>query len=169
MTRVVVVLGYSDGGVGELHTVCAERLARAAEVSTEDDVVVLSGWARVPHTPSEAGLMRAAWRGAGKRVHVDEDARTTAENAANAVRHILEEHANEVLIVTSVWHAARARVAFRWLLRGTGVRVAVVTASEKSHNRRARVRELAVWPLLPAQLAAVGRAGRVSLRGRSSE
>ena len=56
-TRVVVVLGYSDTGRGELHPVCAARLARAAEVTTSDDVVVLSGWARVPHMHSEADLM----------------------------------------------------------------------------------------------------------------
>ena len=49
-TRVVVVLGYSDGARSELHPVCAARLARAAEVTTSDDVVVLSGWARSRHT-----------------------------------------------------------------------------------------------------------------------
>jgi DUF218 domain len=152
----VVVLGYSDAGAGELHPVCAERLALAAEVSTEDDVVVLSGWARVPHTPSEAGLMRAAWRGAASRVYVDEDARTTAENAANAVRHILDERASDVLLVTSSWHAARARAAFRWLLRRRPVTVSVLTTG-RSLSGRARVRELALWPLLPLQLRTASR------------
>ncbi len=52
--RLVVVLGYSDSGRGELHPECAARLERAAEVTTADDVVVLWGWARVPHTYSEA-------------------------------------------------------------------------------------------------------------------
>jgi hypothetical protein len=156
MTRVVVVLGYSDAGAGELHPVCAERLARAAEVATEDDVVVLSGWARVPHSPSEAGLMRAAWRGAARRVYVDEDARTTAENAANAVRHILDEGASTVLLVTSSWHAGRARAALRWLLRGRPVTVSVLT-TERSLSGRARARELALWPLLPLQLRTASR------------
>ena len=59
--RVVVVLGYADGGRDALHPVAAARLARAAEISTDDDVVVLSGWARVPGTRSEAELMAAAW------------------------------------------------------------------------------------------------------------
>ena len=45
--RVIVVLGYSDGGRGALHPDRGARLARAAEISTADDVVVLSGWARV--------------------------------------------------------------------------------------------------------------------------
>ena len=58
--RVVVVLGYSDGGRGELHPVCAARLERAAEIATSEDVVVLSGWARVSGTHSEAALMRHA-------------------------------------------------------------------------------------------------------------
>ncbi len=65
--RVVVVLGYSDGGCDVLHPVGAARLARAAEVSTEEDVVVLSGWARVAGTRSEAELMAAAWKGQAAR------------------------------------------------------------------------------------------------------
>ena len=81
--RLVVVLGYSDSGRGELHPECAARLERAAEVTTADDVVVLSGWARVPHTYSEAELMRAAWRGAAHEVVVDPDARTTVENMSS--------------------------------------------------------------------------------------
>src|SRR4029079_3415504 len=51
--RIIVVLGYSDGGAGTIHPICASRVARAAEISTPDDVVVLSGWARVPGTRSE--------------------------------------------------------------------------------------------------------------------
>ena len=105
-SRVIVVLGYSDGGGGELHPVCAARLERAAELSTDADVVVLSGWARVPGTHSEAELMRAAWRGAAREVVVDPDARTTAENMANALNDILRVGAREVVVVTSSWHAA---------------------------------------------------------------
>ena len=122
-TRLVVVLGYSDARRGELHPVCAARLARAAEVTTPDDVVVLSGWARVPHTYSEAELMQAAWRGAAREVVVDPDARTTVENMANALNDVLRVGAHEVLVVTSSWHAPRAKAALRWLLRHTGFRV----------------------------------------------
>jgi uncharacterized SAM-binding protein YcdF (DUF218 family) len=157
MSRVVVVLGYSDGGASELHPVCAARLARAAEIAAADDVVVLSGWARVRHTPSEASLMNAAWAGEAARVFVDEDARTTAENATNAVRHVLDEGADEVVIVTSSWHAGRARAAFRWLLRGSGVRVSIDTPL-RARDPRARARELVLWPLLPLQLAAARKA-----------
>jgi uncharacterized SAM-binding protein YcdF (DUF218 family) len=154
-TRVVVVLGYSDGGRGELHPVCAARLALAAELTSADDVVVLSGWARVPDTHSEAELMRAAWRGPAREVVVDPDARTTVENMANALNDVLRVGAREVLVVTSSWHAARAKAALRWLLRSTGIRVR--TATPPGGSLRETLRELALWPLLPFQLWHVGR------------
>ena len=155
MTRVIVVLGYSDGGAGQLHPVCAARLERAAELSTDADVVVLSGWARVPGTHAEADLMRAAWRGAAREVVVDPDARTTAENVANALNDILRVGAREVVVVTSSWHAARAKAALRWLLRHTGITVRSVVPPGRSW--RAALRELTLWPLLPFQLWWVGR------------
>ena len=153
--RVVVVLGYSSGDRDHLHPVCAARLARAAEVATADDVVVLSGWARVPDGISEAELMRAAWRGSAREVVVDPDARTTVENMANALNDVLRVGAREVLVVTSSWHAPRAKTALRWLLLHTGVRVRSV--SPRGTSRRAAARELALWPLLPFQLWAAGR------------
>jgi hypothetical protein len=155
-TRVVLVLGYSDGGgLGELHPVCAARLARAAEVTTSDDVVVLSGWARVPHTRSEAELMRAAWCGEAREVVVDPDARTTVDNAANALNDIVRSGAREVLIVTSSWHAPRAQAALRWLLRSTEIHVRAVSPPERSV--RAALLELPLWLLLPFQLWLAGR------------
>jgi len=153
--RLVVVLGYSDSGRGERHPECAARLERAAEVTTADDVVVLSGWARVPHTYSEAELMRAAWRGAAHEVVVDPDARTTVENMANALNDVLRVGAKEVVVVTSSWHAPRAKSALRWLLRHTGIRVRSV--SPPGGSRRAAAREFVLWPLLPFQLWAAGR------------
>lgn len=149
-TRVVVVLGYSDGGRGELHPVCAARLARAVEVTTADDVVVLSGWARVPHTHSEAELMYAAWRGQAREVVVDPDARTTVDNMANAMNDIARTGAREALVVTSSWHAPRAKAALRWLLRSTEVHVHAVTPPERSV--RAALLEMPLWLLLPFQL-----------------
>lgn len=154
--RVVVVLGYSDGGRGELHRVGAARLARAAEVSTPEDVVVLSGWARVPGTRSEAELMAAAWTGSARELVVDPDARTTVGNAANALDDICRVGAREVVVVTSRWHAARAKAAFRLLLRGSGVSVTAAFPPEP-WNARAAMRELTLWALLPLQLAALRR------------
>jgi uncharacterized SAM-binding protein YcdF (DUF218 family) len=155
VSRVVVVLGYSDGGRDELHEECAARLARAAEIATTDDVVVLSGWARVRGTRSEAELMRAAWRGQAREVVVDPDARTTVENMANALNDVLRVGAREVVVVTSSWHAPRAKAALRWLLLHTGVRVR--SASPAGRSRRASLREVVLWPLLPFQLWAAGR------------
>ena len=153
--RVVVVLGYWVGHRAELHPVCAARLERAAEVATGDDVVVLSGWARLPHTHSEAELMHAAWRGVAREVVVDPDARTTVENMANALNDVLRVGAHEVLVVTSSWHAPRAKAALRWLLRHTGVKVR--STSPAGRSRKAALRELALWPLLPFQLWVAGR------------
>lgn len=154
-TRVVVVLGYSDGPHEELHPVAAARLERAAAIVTTDDVVVLSGWARTPHGRSEAELMRASWRGIAREVVVDPDARTTVENLANALNDVLRVGARDVVIVTSSWHAARAKAAMRWLLRHTGIKVR--SASPPGRSRAAVLREIVLWPLLPWQLWAVGR------------
>jgi len=148
--RVVVVLGYSDGGRDRLHPVAAARLARAAEVATADDLVVLSGWARVAGTRSEAELMAAAWSGAARELVVDPDARTTVGNAANALDDIRRVGAREVVVVTSRWHAPRAKAAFRLLLHGSGVRVTAAYPLEE-RNLRAVLRELPLWVLLPAQ------------------
>ena len=149
--RVIVVLGYSDGGLDALHPVGAARLARAAEISTAADVVVLSGWARVPGTQSEAELMASAWHGSAVQLVVDPDARTTVGNAANALDDIRRSGALEVVVVTSRWHAARARAAFRLLLRGSGVRVRSASPPEQ-RDLRASARELILWPLLPFQV-----------------
>ena len=115
--RVIVVLGYSDGGRGELHPDREQRGSRGPPRSPpSDDVVVLSGWARVPGTRSEAELMAAAWQGRARELVVDPDARTTVGNAMNALNDIRRVGAREVVVVTSRWHAPRAKAAFRLLL-----------------------------------------------------
>lgn len=153
--RLIAVLGYSAGSRDALHPVCAARLARAAELSTDEDVIVLSGWARSGDAESGAALMAAAWSGAAREVVVDPVARTTVENAHNAVNDVLRVGAREVLVVTSSWHAPRARIAFRWLLRFTGVKVR--SASPPGRSLAASLRELPLWALLPFQLARADR------------
>ena len=150
-TRVIVVLGYSDGGAGTIHPVCAARVARAAELATTDDVVVLSGWARVPGTRSEAELMAAAWSGVAREVVVDPDAQTTVGNARNALDDIVRAGVDEVVVVTSRWHAARAGAAFRLLLRGRRVHVGTAYPAEP-FALWPSLRELPLWLLLPLQL-----------------
>jgi uncharacterized SAM-binding protein YcdF (DUF218 family) len=151
VTRVVVVLGYSNGDRDALHPICAARLDRAAELTTTQDLVVLSGWSRVPTGRSEAELMAESWLGAAGQVVVDPDARSTVENAANAIPDVERAGADIVLVVTSRWHAARALAAFRWLLRGRGVRVCAAWPAHPS-SLRDRARELPLWFLLPVQL-----------------
>ena len=150
--RVVAVLGFSSRGGGGLHPVCAARVRRAGELTTADDVVVLSGWARSRGARSEAELMRRAWHGAAARIVLDDGARHTAENAVHAARVARELGAAEVLVVTSRWHAPRAALLFRWYLRGSGVGVRM--ASVRGPLAPGSVaREAAVWPLVPAQIA----------------
>jgi uncharacterized SAM-binding protein YcdF (DUF218 family) len=160
--RVVVVLGYSERGEQGLHPVCRARLEAAARIARPGDTVVLSGWSRDGRTEPEAVVMRAAWRGTAARLVVDPDARTTAENAVNAVDDVRRSGATEVVVVTSRWHAARARAAFALALRGAGVAVRVASPPDPG-RLRARLRELALWPLLPFQ---VRRGRRGSTRPR---
>ncbi len=150
--RLIVVLGYSDGGRGVLHPVCAQRLAHAATIATEDDVVVFSGWARVPGTRPEADLMAEAWTGRASDLVVDPDAPTTVGNATNSVDDVHRTGATEVVIVTSRWHAPRAAAAFRWRLRNTDATV-VATAAPDSGSVWRSLGELARWVILPLQLA----------------
>ena len=150
--RAIVVLGYSDAGRDKLHPVCARRLQHAAKISTARDVVVFSGWARVPGTRPEAELMAEAWTGSAGEIVVDPDARTTVENATNALNDVTRAGVVEVVVVTSRWHAPRAAAAFAWRLRDTGARVVTSTPWEE-HNLRGWLRELPRWVVLPLQLA----------------
>ncbi|MGH3042371.1 MAG: YdcF family protein [Gaiellaceae bacterium] len=164
--RLIVVLGYSDGRRQELHPICAARLEHAARLASDGDAVLLSGWSRRPGRLPEAELMRRAWTGPAEILLSDPDARITAENAANAAAHARELGADEVLVVTSSWHRARARVLFRSLL--PGVQLAVVGARTPG-SPRVYLRELAVFPLVPVQLGLVRwasrRGGAVAARG----
>lgn len=158
--RVVAVLGYSAGGGGDLHPVCEARVVHAASLSRGDDVVVLSGWAPRAGAPSEAELMRRAWQGAAARLLLDDGATHTAHNAAHVALLARREDACEVVIVTSGWHAPRARAMVRWALRGSGIPASVAPAPGP-RPRGALVREALIWPLAPAQAALGSRPRRV--------
>jgi len=153
--RLIAVLGYSNGA-GGLHPVCAERLENAARVATPADAVLLSGWARRGNGPSEAELMATAWQGAAGRVLLDRTARSTYGNVRGVAAAALELGIRDVVLVTSGWHARRASALLRAALRGTGLRVRVASTAERG-TRRARLRELACWPLVPLQAALVVR------------
>ena len=148
MTRLIAVLGYSDDTTAELHPVCGARLAIAAEEARSDDVVLFSGWARGSGLASEAELMLASWTGSGCTRLVDRAARTTLGNAiavARAARHV---DADEVILVTSRWHARRAATLVRAALRGSGTTLRVASAEEPLPPAR-RLREAASWLVTP--------------------
>ena len=144
--RLVAVLGYSARGDQGLHPVCAARVARAAEVASEEDTVVLTG-------RPEAELMHAAWQGRALRVVCETDAGVTAESAAHVARLARELGADEVIVVTSWWHCRRTAFLFRRALRGGGV--AVSTVGAPTWSGPLLFREAAAYALLPVQIRRV--------------
>jgi hypothetical protein len=153
--RLIAILGYSNGD-STLHEVCAARLRRAEMETRPDDVVLLSGWARRRAPRSEAELMAEAWRGTAGNLVVSCDARSTFGNAGAAAEAVRRFGAHEVVLVTSAWHQRRAAALFRAALRGTGVRL-VLAPAEGTVNRKARMRELLCWALVPVQGAIAAR------------
>ena len=131
MTRLVAVLGFSDGTCTDLHPVCSARLARAAEEIEADDIVLFSGWARRGASSPEADLMAASWSEPVRARLVDREARTTLGNAIAVARAAREVRADEVVVVTSRWHARRAGVLVRAALLGSGATLRVAAADEE--------------------------------------
>jgi hypothetical protein len=140
--RLVAVLGYSPRRGDGLHEVCAARVRHAQALARADDAVLLTG---------EADLMGAAW---ARAVTLDPQARNTRENAAAVASAARELGATEVVLVTSAWHAFRARVLVRAAL---GRSAATVTSSSPAGWRPLRLvaREAACFAILPLQVIAV--------------
>jgi uncharacterized SAM-binding protein YcdF (DUF218 family) len=149
MTRLVAVLGYSGRHGGDLHEICVARVAHAQTVVREDDAVLLSG---------EAELMNGTWPGADALL--DPRARNTRENALAVGRAVRTLEADEVLVITSQWHALRARMLVRAALGGTKTRVSSSSPRGRPPLTLA-LRELACLGVLPLQMLSV-------LRSRSS-
>jgi len=151
------VLGFSNGrGAGELHPVCVARLRRAEREAREDDVVLLSGWARRRAAPSEAELMARSWRGPSSRLLVDRNARSTVGNAVSAAAAARSVGAHEVVLVTSSWHGRRAAALVRAAVRDSGSGVSLALTDEPASTRE-RVREAACWLVFPLQRAVARR------------
>ncbi len=119
--RLVAVLGYSGRWTDGLHAICAERLRHAEGVAT--DAVLLSGWARRQDAAGEVELMRKAWSGGDVPLLTDTKARNTRENALGVAETARRLAADEVVVVTSGWHAFRARTLVRAALRKPSVSV----------------------------------------------
>jgi uncharacterized SAM-binding protein YcdF (DUF218 family) len=120
--RLVAVLGYSDRKTSGLHPICIERLRHAETLVSAGDVVLLSGWGRGGRAVPEAELMRNAWNGAPASLLTDETARNTRQNAMSVAKTARRVGATEVTVVTSWWHALRARLLVRAALPGVQIR-----------------------------------------------
>ena len=157
MSRLVAVLGHSDGRRAGLHPVCAARLERAAALVENDDLLLFSGWARHGVPAAEAELMARAWTRPVQRIFLDRGARTTTGNAIGIARAARTLGVDEVVVVTSSWHGRRAQALVRAALAGSGTRVEVATTGEPARPS-ARARELACWSLVPVLAAVAARA-----------
>lgn len=153
--RLVAVLGYSGRRRHGLHDVCAERLRHAEQLVGDGDTVLLSGWARHRNGTGEAQLMREAWQGAGAELVSDASARNTRQNALGVADAARKLGAAEVVVVTSSWHAPRARA----LVQAALPDVSVQTSCPPGRRPLTLVvREIVCLAALPYHLARV-RAG----------
>ena len=143
------MLGYSDRGSPGLHPVCSARLGRAEQEARPEDVVLFSGWARGPLGRfAEADLMARAWQAPVRTKVVDRGARTTFGNAMGVARLARELDVDEVVLVTSSWHARRAQALVRAALLGSATEIRVVTTDEQASRTRS-LREFASWAVVP--------------------
>ena len=143
--RLVAVLGYSGRRNRELHAVCESRVRHAETL--EGDAFLLSG---------EAELMQGAWRGG--EVELDPQARNTRENARAVAAAARRLEADEIVVVTSGWHAFRARTLVRAALRDPSVQVRS-SSPPGPRPPKLLVRELACLAVLPLQLLMAQQAG----------
>jgi hypothetical protein len=153
--RLIAVLGYSTGRGEDLHTVCAARLARAAQEATADDAVLLTGWSRRRARVSEAELMADAWPGDAHTLHVDTVARTTSGNARAIAQAARRLKPAEIVVVTSGWHGRRASALVRAWARDLAP--VVLAPTEERGRLRDRARELACWIVVPLEPARASR------------
>jgi uncharacterized SAM-binding protein YcdF (DUF218 family) len=156
--RLVAVLGYSGRRGRGLHELCAQRLRHAEGLVAEDDAVLLSGWSRHRDDSSEAALMRHAWKVGDTEIIEDATATSTRGNAASVAETARRLGVTAVTVVTSRWHAPRARALVRAALPGTSVE----TSSPPGRPPATLLaRELACLAVLPYQLARLRAARRV--------
>jgi hypothetical protein len=142
--RLVAVLGYSGRRADGLHALCAARVRHAEELVREGDAVLLSG---------EADVMCGAWN--GREVLLDPAARNTRQNAAGVAAAARRLGADEIVVVTSSWHAYRARKLVRAALPPS---VSVSSSSPPGRGPlKLLVRELACLAALPLHLAQLRR------------
>ncbi len=93
--------------------------------------------------------MARGWSGGEDLILLDTAARTTHGNVIGAAAAARALSAREVVLVTSGWHARRAAL----LLRAVCGLPVVLAATDDRGTAGCRVRELACWLFVPAQLA----------------
>jgi len=155
--RLVAVLGYSPRRWQGLHAICAERLSYAEGIAGETDAVLISGWARHQDAAGEVELMLQAWKGEDATLLSDTKARNTRENALGVAAAARRLDAREVVVVTSSWHAFRARTLVRAALREPGVSVQSASPSGRPPVTLL-ARELVCLVVLPVELIRLRRA-----------
>ncbi len=92
--------------------------------------------------------MAQSWKTPVRARIVDHSARTTLGNAIVVGQATRRLDANEVVIVTSSWHARRAGFLVRASLLGSGARLRVVKTEETTTPRHG-LRELVAWVAVP--------------------
>ena len=143
--RLVAVLGYSGFRGRGLHAICLARLRHGEALAHGDDTLLVSG---------EAALMRDASN--RPDVVVDGAARNTRENARGVAATAHELGATEVVVVTSSWHALRARTLVR---AAVGPDVQVSSSSPPGRpSPRLALREVACLAVLPLHARALAHA-----------
>jgi uncharacterized SAM-binding protein YcdF (DUF218 family) len=100
--------------------------------------------------------MQAAWSRDDVPVVLDHSAQTTAGNAAAVAGLARSLGAAELVVVTSRWHARRARVLVRAALRGSGIRVSVSSPKGRPAPLLA-LRELVCTTAVPLQARRLSR------------
>ena len=98
--------------------------------------------------------MHAAWRGPEAQIVLDTNARNTAENAAAVARVARGLEVEEIVLVTSKWHARRAGLLTRAVLRGSAIDVRTSSPDDPpSVGQRLREAVALVWaPVQAARL-----------------
>jgi uncharacterized SAM-binding protein YcdF (DUF218 family) len=142
--RLVAVLGYSGFRGRGLHAICLARLRHAESLAGDDDTVLLSG---------EAELMRDA--STRTEVVLDSAAGTTRENARGVAAAAHQLGADEIVVVTSAWHARRARALVR---AAVGPDVRVISSSPSGRpSLSLAARELVCLAVLPLHARGLAR------------
>ncbi|HKB20170.1 MAG TPA: YdcF family protein [Gaiellaceae bacterium] len=148
--RLVAVFGYSARGVDGLHPLCLLRLRHAEGLAGGAQAVVLSGWSRHGDGSGEAELMRDAWTGPDVPLVCDTTARNTMQNAVGVAALARELGVDELVVVTSHWHARRASALVRAALDDADVSV-VASTPRGPVQPRLLARELACLLAFPYQ------------------